>query len=132
MCGEKRGLILRITGYKGSPPHVRRKVSKRFFLGAAYRITPACAGKRAAHSFQAVPPWDHPRMCGEKVAMVTTAVSTPGSPPHVRGKANLHQCAPRYTQDHPRMCGEKGSAVSGFFIWLGSPPHVRGKARHAH
>ena len=67
MCGEKRGLILRITGYKGSPPHVRRKVSKRFFLGAAYRITPACAGKRCFVRFVLLVLEDHPRMCGEKL-----------------------------------------------------------------
>ena len=45
-CGEKRhgGPLARPV--MGSPPHMRGKVSKRFFLGAAYRITPAHAGKR--------------------------------------------------------------------------------------
>ena len=66
-------------------------------------------------------------MCGEKVAMVTTAVSTPGSPPHVRGnELRVETCfadngiTPAYAGkrplrsfddtrewDHPRVCGEK-------------------------
>ena len=46
MCGEKFNCNPGSPQHWGSPPHVRGKVSKRFFLGAAYRITPACAGKR--------------------------------------------------------------------------------------
>ena len=69
-----------------TPPHVRRKVSKRFFLGAAYRITPAYAGKsffvvNFVHFF-----WDHPRMCGEKRGLILRITRPQGSPPHVRGK----------------------------------------------
>ena len=74
--------------------------------------------------------------------------STTGSPPHVRGKAELQlngldaggitpacagkrwytRCAKKLPPDHPRVCGEKGDLVSQGGNILGSPPHVRGKA----
>ena len=111
------------------------------------RITPACAGKRAAHSFQAVPPWDHPRMCGEKRNLSMLHFRRKGSPPHVRGKAAFgRECYYPYgitpacagkrqalakalsrSRDHPRMCGEKESARPARPAAWGSPPHVRGK-----
>ena len=112
MCGEKRQDRLDYYVPQGSPPHVRGK-AKGDELGLSQtRITPACAGKRAAHSFQAVPPWDHPRMCGEKVAMVTTAVSTPGSPPHVRGKASAHAHAHDQRGITP-ACAGKSKVIAG-------------------
>ena len=86
MCGEKRQDRLDYYVPQGSPPHVRGK-AKGDELGLSQtRITPACAGKRAAHSFQAVPPWDHPRMCGEKQSNSRIRMIQKGSPPHVRGK----------------------------------------------
>ena len=111
------------------------------------RITPACAGKRDKTGWTTTCPRDHPRMCGEKVAMVTTAVSTPGSPPHVRGKGADEQgvggvagITPAYAgkrvrcsqqalpcTDHPRMCGEKRQDRLDYYVPQGSPPHVRGK-----
>ena len=68
------------------PPHVRRKVSKRFFLGAAYRITPACAGKSSEHMRKFGTNGDHPRVCGEKLFCRQFRTFFLGSPPHVRGK----------------------------------------------
>ena len=87
-------------------------------------------------------------MCGEKVAMVTTAVSTPGSPPHVRGKelrvetcfadngitpacagkSNLFVFRRIEPKDHPRVCGEKISGTTLITTQQGSPPRMRGKA----
>ena len=86
-------------------------------------------------------------MCGEKVAMVTTAVSTPGSPPRMRGKGGLGQNArfkaritPAYagkrvkislkfraSEDHPRVCGEKFQRSIRLPVRSGSPPRMRGK-----
>ena len=86
-------------------------------------------------------------MCGEKVAMVTTAVSTPGSPPHVRGKAlrvetcfadngitpacagksNLFVFRRIEPKDHPRVCGEKLYTPCVIAPNVGSPPRMRGK-----
>ena len=86
-------------------------------------------------------------MCGEKVAMVTTAVSTPGSPPRMRGKDLLiEHClftegiTPAYAgksrylmrksgeqKDHPRVCGEKELRQAIAVQHIGSPPRMRGK-----
>ena len=86
-------------------------------------------------------------MCGEKVAMVTTAVSTPGSPPHVRGKelrvetcfadngitpacagkSNLFVFRRIEPKDHPRVCGEKVDLARMPASKPGSPPRMRGK-----
>ena len=79
--------------------------------------------------------------------MVTTAVSTPGSPPHVRGKElRVETCfadngiTPAYagkrvkislkfraSEDHPRVCGEKFQRSIRLPVRSGSPPRMRGK-----
>ena len=46
MRGEKIGATRRSTRTTGSPPHARGKALARSQVGAAYGITPACAGKR--------------------------------------------------------------------------------------
>ena len=45
MCGEKVVNVLLMLFKPGSPPHVRGKVKRALDEGAAYGITPACAGK---------------------------------------------------------------------------------------
>ena len=147
MCGEKLSCQVTFRSQLGSPPHVRGKESHASSLVWQTRITPACAGKSSFLISLAHATWDHPRMCGEKLARIMQAIDQTGSPPHVRGKVlgkavQLVQdritpaCAGKrsgkphrgdHGQDHPRMCGEKL-----FFhrLWLcpeGSPPHVRGK-----
>ena len=87
-------------------------------------------------------------MCGEKIPITEADGPQKGSPPHVRGKAVLHEvgrrglgitpaCAGKRLwpvrvmplhMDHPRMCGEKKLRRRGTSCCLGSPPHVRGKA----
>ena len=53
------------------------------------RITPAYAGK----SVKLLAPWsgfqDHPRLCGEKGALLYSLGGSRGSPPPMRGKAKL-------------------------------------------
>ena len=88
-----------------------------------------------------------PRVCGEKLFCLLLQLFRPGSPPHVRGKAQNRAigaalsritpaCAGKSRSDsggcwssgdHPRMCGEKCPLVSLKSCSLGSPPHVRGK-----
>ena len=45
VCGEKRTRNLSVRSRLGSPPHVRGKEVRLFFLFGLLRITPACAGK---------------------------------------------------------------------------------------
>ena len=51
------------------------------------RITPAYAGKRISAFLFLVHTQDHPRLCGEKIELVTLERQTMGSPPPMRGKA---------------------------------------------
>ena len=127
MCGEKSTARGRLSTRIGSPPHVRGKAVDGVFFMVEDRITPACAGKRRQCRPDRGCSWDHPRMCGEKLALKTRKKENTGSPPHVRGKAIVHSkrlcfvgitpaCAGKSffgiilssrRWDHPRMCGEK-------------------------
>ena len=51
-----------------------------------FRITPAGAGKTAAHGPDPARDEDHPRRCGENVPVLGIAAKLLGSPPQVRGK----------------------------------------------
>ena len=66
VCGEKRGLILRITWLQGSPPRMRGKGASSVWSLTFHGITPAYAGKRPSRSRSAADAGDHPRVCGEK------------------------------------------------------------------
>ena len=66
VCGEKFDPRLCILVHAGSPPRVRGKVSDLLRGGFLYRITPACAGKRACNFSCRSLISDHPRVCGEK------------------------------------------------------------------
>ena len=110
-------------------------------------ITPAYAGKRASQLCAGLAPRDHPRVCGEKAYSLVMSGSLWGSPPRMRGKAELvHQTegkvgitpacagksshqhgAGRWRRDHPRVCGEKGCCKFSSRNHSGSPPRMRGK-----
>ena len=88
-----------------------------------------------------------PPVCGEKTAREFITYLIQGSPPRMRGKAEVRHerdqepgitpaCAgkrhcPRFrpgkTRDHPRVCGEKSSLMQMDVGPLGSPPRMRGK-----
>ena len=147
VCGEKRSRRHHLVAEQGSPPRMRGKVLFRSFIVQPFGITPAYAGKRSAASRPAAAARDHPRVCGEKQALLCTWMFLQGSPPHVRGKAQdltdrqpvcwiTPACAGKrrckaafcaWFWDHPRMCGEKASHSATLFGVGGSPPHVRGK-----
>ena len=55
----------------------------------AIGITPAYAGKRAKKSATQSAEQDHPRLCGEKLGYVEVLEGNLGSPPPMRGKADL-------------------------------------------
>ena len=66
-------------------------------------------------------------MCGEKVAMVTTAVSTPGSPPRMRGKGIVLVCVGHVHGIIPAYAGKSYRLLKVFVSKPGSPPRMRGK-----
>ena len=147
VCGEKARTLIAWEEPQGSPPRVRGKESNAKTGQKARRITPACAGKRASSFHSMLTRWDHPRVCGEKQLGKNATDYTLGSPPRVRGKAEVFsfKChvigitpacagkscdrsgsAPR-TGDHPRVCGEKLCKMYKSPEIQGSPPRVRGK-----
>ena len=114
---------------------------------AADRITPAYAGKSSHFVRRIISPWDHPRLCGEKVKVTSSEIVQPGSPPPMRGKDSSPRVVvarvritPAYAGksccrisfflrigDHPRLCGEKLVMTSFNALFRGSPPPMRGK-----
>ena len=87
VCGEKYYVTVGKADHEGSPPRMRGKVRAAPLGAGDSGITPACAGKsRRILEFLRVFR-DHPRVCGEKRALKSTALSSVGSPPRVRGKA---------------------------------------------
>ena len=147
VCGEKWQLKPRVLQYPGSPPRMR---GKAFSVSQAHNdggITPAYAGKRARPHYHMILYGDHPRVCGEKAAILCKLKLSPGSPPRMRGKeanrcmqppkcgitpayagkSRLQGTFPARQRDHPRVCGEKPTRPAGRVPGLGSPPRMRGK-----
>ena len=56
-----------------------------------FRITPAYAGKRIYHKKCDLMGGDHPRLCGEKGDPFRLSQAVSGSPPPMRGKAEIFQ-----------------------------------------
>ena len=112
-----------------------------------FGITPAWAGKSLFPAGNALCPWDHPRVGGEKSLILATRTALMGSPPRGRGKeasciitACNHGITPAWAgkragqcwglcsaRDHPRVGGEKSLGSMPWQIWRGSPPRGRGK-----
>ena len=86
LCGEKFILVCRAEERAGSPPRVRRKVSKQDISIRGMGITPACAGKSICCLQFSDFTQDHPHVCGEKALTKTEKQQHMGSPPRVRGK----------------------------------------------
>lgn len=127
----KRSRFKRRQDVKGSPPHMRGKGKSLCDDLQRVGITPAYAGKSTAGAAFDRAVEDHPRICGEKRIASSSAGGRPGSPPHMRGKANDYlrmapddRITPAYAGkstnhwlpcsmcwDHPRICGEKTKKI---------------------
>ena len=86
ICGEKSNEVVRVIQKPGSPPHMRGKDACCVWTRSLSRITPAYAGKRRSGGYWRQRRWDHPRICGEKLASAHKGPRAMGSPPHMRGK----------------------------------------------
>ena len=70
LCGEKLQCFPEILQSPGSPPPMRGKGLTRVFDAMQERITPAYAGKRLVSDHRCSRKRDHPRLCGEKAAVM--------------------------------------------------------------
>jgi hypothetical protein len=86
VCGEKADNDYDEKPIEGSPPRMRGKGPLPRDALPALGITPAYAGKSLWSGSVRVWVWDHPRVCGEKVAVCHDHASGVGSPPRMRGK----------------------------------------------
>ena len=112
-------------------------------------IIPACAGNTGCREPCASRAGDHPRVCGEHLAIPRPSFPLMGSSPRVRGTlaqasdgvlqvgiipacaGNTTKAPARYDRrwDHPRVCGEHGVGSPAVVLPLGSSPRVRGTRR---
>ena len=147
VCGEKQMADQWATRIEGSPPRMRGKVTHTGAIKFSTGITPAYAGKSRPCRWALTRPRDHPRVCGEKYQAGEAQRQSQGSPPRMRGKAEIESYAdecdritPAYAGkrfvstlcrcvrwDHPRVCGEKLVAPLVAARIGGSPPRMRGK-----
>ena len=109
---------------------MRGKAGTESSTPTSARITPAYAGKRNGQSPTMLLRRDHPRVCGEKNAILSGRKTEPGSPPRMRGKVRPSGSLLCLNRDHPRVCGEKRHQRRTDANGRGSPPRMRGKGPH--
>ena len=76
-------------------------------------ITPAYAGKRANIFARVLLQWDHPRLCGEKIAEPPMYLIVTGSPPPMRGKACVYCGKKTMCGITPAYAGKRCYGVDG-------------------
>ena len=109
VCGEKGRTGALDVVQRGSPPRMRGKVRELLFSFHCARITPAYAGKSAANTWITNKIKDHPRVCGEKVALLLNLPATRGSPPRMRGKGKDYGGQERMKRITPAYAGKSFS-----------------------
>ena len=147
MGGEKTLAEAEAAVKEGSPPRGRGKGILAVVQHGIEGITPAWAGKRPHLSYSNSASWDHPRVGGEKAAILRAVCGPRGSPPRGRGKgcamkvppcqlgitpawagkSSVRACFVLWFQDHPRVGGEKARTLIVQNEPQGSPPRGRGK-----
>ena len=146
VCGERTTLQNTRHTSPGSSPRVRGTVIGMSERRLADRFIPACAGNgRRGATGPAIRPV-HPRVCGERSERWTSAVTSTGSSPRVRGTGaralqvdDHHRFIPacagngcllaehhRQAAVHPRVCGERPGTRPQMRRRIGSSPRVRG------
>ena len=85
MCGDHNDVRTESKNGTGSPPHVRGPLKYLQMILILIGITPACAGTTYENKECEIELGDHPRMCGDHMALYFVLPIFKGSPPHVRG-----------------------------------------------
>ena len=70
-------------------------------------VSPAYVGKRIASPVAFASAADHPRVCGEKIALSELPDEFPGSPPRMRGKACVKPCCLSCVGITPAYAGKR-------------------------
>ena len=110
LCGEKLHKTSIENLFKGSPPPMRGK-GKNCRSGFPHTgITPAYAGKSLTHPHIRHSKRDHPRLCGEKDSEKFCCFRHRGSPPPMRGKAEIDKFYSLISGITPAYAGKSSGA----------------------
>ena len=112
VCGEKLSISSAHISQTGSPPRMRGKARMILIHVNGERITPAYAGKRTPKWPCFPRKWDHPRVCGEKLANSGASIYNAGSPPRMRGKVITYQLTPERSGITPAYAGKSVSSCA--------------------
>ena len=146
VCGEHMREMERAGESPGSSPRMRGTLTVIIVVNIGAGIIPAYAGntKPVLRTPRGI--WDHPRVCGEHLLIMTNQRKHDGSSPRMRGTLlylrygnGVIGIIPAYAgntaagsiglsgaRDHPRVCGEHFLLISACSAALGSSPRMRG------
>ena len=130
-AGKRPESLFDFGSNRGSPPPMRGKDGKIVQTSRSSGITPAYAGKSSIVSPSSAVDWDHPRLCGEKIASHCTVTTWSGSPPPMRGKAVQTTWFPSKYGITPAYAGKRMRDSRFSLTRSGSPPPMRGKGRRS-
>ena len=126
VCGEEFGGRFNALIFKGTPPRVWGRVTRRILGILSYRDTPTCVGK-SNFSLSGLPRSEgHPHVCGEELSCACACVASSGTPPRVWGRDGDVGVGGKARRDTPTCVGkstqgaEKTKAIKGH-------PHVCGE-----
>ena len=148
-CGKDGRRLKAFMAEDGSPPLVRERLRYCDIATAAFRITPARAGKTRISKRPGRTKRDHPRSCGKDFGIAILRRLPLGSPPLVRerhelasgleerngitparaGKTSVVSIGGCSSEDHPRSCGKDKPLNYLLYLKGGSPPLVRERRR---
>ena len=145
VCGEHHVPFTPVLDGRGSSPRMRGARRRMIALRARSGIIPAYAGSTSRHTRKRARYRDHPRVCGEHLALRFAERNQTGSSPRMRGAPLLHHVDRRHAGiipayagstsgssrrscagwDHPRVCGEHFATSTVTALRSGSSPRMR-------
>ncbi len=114
-CGEHRlDVPMKLSKY-GSSPRLRGTRFRRQGDGLYFRIIPAPAGNTRGWRRICPPRTDHPRACGEHIALFPGDVAALGSSPRLRGTRRGGLADEPQGRIIPAPAGNTGTTECGFY-----------------
>ncbi len=126
VCGERQSGARRIRNAIGSSPRVRGTRAGVAGGRHHYRFIPACAGNANRANHDQARSSVHPRVCGEREALVVQAAGPVGSSPRVRGTPMRIAWVVSRFRFIPACAGNANAVRRGLRTACGSSPRVRG------
>ena len=106
VCGENPSVEETSRSSTGTSPRMRGKLEAARANQDAKRNIPAYAGKTSSVGLYLQPDAEHPRVCGENVALKDMFESYSGTSPRMRGKLRAQPGSPSPTRNIPAYAGK--------------------------